>query len=44
MRSMNQLFEGTDHAIPHLYDVTTFQCFLSAKTPDCGANAAINQA
>jgi hypothetical protein len=35
---------GTDHAIPHLYDINTFQCYLSANIPDANPNGAINQA
>lgn len=35
---------GTDHPVPHLYDVNSFQCFLSANAPEFGVNAAINQA
>ncbi|PKI32481.1 hypothetical protein CRG98_047143 [Punica granatum] len=27
---------GTDHPIPHLYDVNTFQCYLSANIPEFG--------
>ncbi|KAH9606604.1 hypothetical protein KSS87_019768 [Heliosperma pusillum] len=34
---------GTDHPIPHLYDINTFKCYLSANTDDIAANAAINQ-
>ncbi|XP_062170792.1 cleavage stimulation factor subunit 50 isoform X1 [Alnus glutinosa] len=37
------LLAGTDHPIPHLYDVNTFQCYLSANVPEIGANGAINQ-
>lgn len=37
------LIAGTDHPIPHLYDVNTFQCFLSANPPEIGGNGAINQ-
>ncbi|KAE9610686.1 putative transcription factor WD40-like family [Lupinus albus] len=37
------LLAGTDHAIPHLYDINTFQCYLSASTPEVGPNGAINQ-
>uniref|UniRef100_A0A1D1ZDC7 Cleavage stimulation factor 50 kDa subunit n=1 Tax=Anthurium amnicola TaxID=1678845 RepID=A0A1D1ZDC7_9ARAE len=36
------LLAGTDHPIPHLYDINTFQCYLSADSQDL-ANAAINQ-
>ncbi|KAL6995043.1 Cleavage stimulation factor subunit 50 [Sarracenia purpurea var. burkii] len=34
---------GTDHPIAHLYDVNTFQCYLSAKVQEIGTNGAINQ-
>ncbi|XP_061357056.1 cleavage stimulation factor subunit 50 isoform X1 [Gastrolobium bilobum] len=34
---------GTDHAIPHLYDINTFQCYLAANIPEIGPNGAINQ-
>ncbi|WCJ35822.1 Cleavage stimulation factor subunit 50 [Euphorbia peplus] len=37
------LLAGTDHQIAHLYDVNTFQCFLSASIPEIGINGAINQ-
>ncbi|OMO62946.1 hypothetical protein CCACVL1_22560 [Corchorus capsularis] len=37
------LIAGTDHPVPHLYDVNTFQCFLSANPPEIGVNGAINQ-
>ncbi|XP_078430137.1 transducin/WD40 repeat-like superfamily protein [Wolffia australiana] len=37
------LLAGTDHPIPHLYDVYTFQCFISSDTRDLGSNAVINQ-
>ncbi|MBA0604514.1 hypothetical protein Godav_017169 [Gossypium davidsonii] len=37
------LLAGTDHPIAHLYDVNTFQCYLSANTPEIGVNGAINQ-
>ncbi|KAE8676932.1 Cleavage stimulation factor subunit 50 [Hibiscus syriacus] len=37
------LIAGTDHPIPHLYDVNTFQCYLSANPPEIGVNGAINQ-
>ncbi|KAK2367848.1 cleavage stimulation factor subunit [Trifolium repens] len=37
------LLAGTDHAIPHLYDINTFQCYLSANVPDNSPNGAINQ-
>lgn len=34
---------GTDHPIAHLYDVNTFQCYLSSNVQDIGVNGAINQ-
>ncbi|XVF54449.1 hypothetical protein PTKIN_Ptkin05aG0180900 [Pterospermum kingtungense] len=37
------LLAGTDHPIAHLYDVNTFQCYLSANPPEIGAKGAINQ-
>lgn len=37
------LLAGTDHAVPHLYDVNTYQCFLPSTFPDSGVNGAINQ-
>lgn len=37
------LLAGTDHPIPHLYDVNTFQCYLSANVQEISANGAINQ-
>ncbi|KAL5723190.1 Cleavage stimulation factor subunit 50 [Ranunculus cassubicifolius] len=37
------LLAGTDHPIAHLYDINTFQCFLSSNPPEIGANGAINQ-
>ncbi|EOA13413.1 hypothetical protein CARUB_v10026452mg [Capsella rubella] len=37
------LLAGTDHPIPHLYDVNTYQCFLPPNSPDNGVNGAINQ-
>ncbi|KAJ0751143.1 putative transcription factor WD40-like family [Helianthus annuus] len=37
------LLVGTDHHIPHLYDVNTFQCYLSANVQEIGVNCAINQ-
>ncbi|XP_022886040.1 cleavage stimulation factor subunit 50 isoform X3 [Olea europaea var. sylvestris] len=37
------LLAGTDHPIAHLYDVNTFQCYLSANVQEIGANVAINQ-
>ncbi|KAL8141882.1 hypothetical protein V2J09_014914 [Rumex salicifolius] len=41
--SGDYLLAGTDHPIPHLYDINTFKCYLSANAQDLGANAAINQ-
>ncbi|XP_030478603.2 cleavage stimulation factor subunit 50 isoform X2 [Cannabis sativa] len=37
------LLAGTDHPIPHLYDINTFQCYLSANVPEIGVGGAINQ-
>lgn len=37
------LLAGTDHSIPHLYDVNTFQCYLSSSIQDSHINGAINQ-
>ncbi|GLU13265.1 hypothetical protein SLE2022_299080 [Rubroshorea leprosula] len=37
------LIAGTDHPIAHLYDINTFQCYLSANPPEIGVNGAINQ-
>ncbi|KAJ7978758.1 cleavage stimulation factor subunit 50 [Quillaja saponaria] len=37
------LLAGTDHPIAHLYDINTFQCYLSANAPEIGVNGAINQ-
>ncbi|XP_073039995.1 cleavage stimulation factor subunit 50 [Primulina eburnea] len=37
------LLAGTDHPIPHLYDVNTFQCYLPATVQEIGASGAINQ-
>ncbi|XP_008240091.1 PREDICTED: cleavage stimulation factor subunit 50 isoform X2 [Prunus mume] len=37
------LLAGTDHPIPHLYDINTFQCYLSANAPEIDVNGAINQ-
>ncbi|XP_050224000.1 cleavage stimulation factor subunit 50 isoform X2 [Mercurialis annua] len=34
---------GTDHQLPHLYDINTFQCYLSANAPEIKINGAINQ-
>nr|XP_019706612.2 cleavage stimulation factor subunit 50 [Elaeis guineensis] len=41
--SGDYLLAGTDHYIPHLYDVNTFQCYLSSHVQELNANAAINQ-
>ncbi|KAF4382078.1 hypothetical protein F8388_001223 [Cannabis sativa] len=35
------LLAGTDHPIPHLYDINTFQCYLSANVPEIGVGGAI---
>ncbi|KAK9278973.1 hypothetical protein L1049_028555 [Liquidambar formosana] len=37
------LLAGTDHPIAHLYDINTFQCYLSANVQEIGVNGAINQ-
>lgn len=37
------LLAGTDHHVPHLYDINTFQCYLSANVQEIGVNGAINQ-
>ncbi|XP_076881515.1 cleavage stimulation factor subunit 50-like [Bidens hawaiensis] len=37
------LLAGTDHHVPHLYDVNTFQCYLSANVQEISVNSAINQ-
>lgn len=34
---------GTDHPIAHLYDVATFQCYLSSSLQDNHLGGAINQ-
>lgn len=36
-------FTGTDHPIAHLYDVSTFQCYLSSSLQDNHVGGAINQ-
>ena len=41
---MGEKITGTDHQIPHLYDVNTFQCYLSSNVPEIGVNGSINQA
>ncbi|GJR98206.1 cleavage stimulation factor subunit 50 isoform X2 [Tanacetum coccineum] len=33
----------TDHRVPHLYDVNTFQCYLSANVHATDVNSVINQ-
>ena len=38
-----QIITGTDHPIPHLYDINSFQCYLSANAPEIDVNGAINQ-
>ncbi|KAF5185785.1 Cleavage stimulation factor subunit [Thalictrum thalictroides] len=37
------LLAGTDHHIAHLYDINTFQCYLSTNVPEIGINGEINQ-
>ncbi|KAJ8619767.1 hypothetical protein MRB53_028296 [Persea americana] len=37
------LLAGTDHPIAHLYDINTFQCYLSANVQEINVNGAINQ-
>ncbi|KAI3504707.1 hypothetical protein L1887_26380 [Cichorium endivia] len=37
------LLAGTDHHVPHLYDINTFQCYLSLNVQEIGATSAINQ-
>jgi hypothetical protein len=37
------LCAGTDHPIPHLYDVSTFQCYLSSSLQDSHVGGSINQ-
>ncbi|KAL5544651.1 hypothetical protein UlMin_008435 [Ulmus minor] len=37
------LLAGTDHPIPHLYDINSFQCYLSSNVPEIGVSGAINQ-
>ncbi|KMZ70395.1 Cleavage stimulation factor subunit 1-like protein [Zostera marina] len=34
---------GTDHPIPHLYDVNTFQCCITANAQRLNVNSPINQ-
>lgn len=40
---LKKLNTGTDHQIAHLYDINTFQCYLSTNAPEIGVNGAINQ-
>ncbi|OIS99410.1 PREDICTED: cleavage stimulation factor subunit 50 isoform X1 [Nicotiana attenuata] len=37
------LLAGTDHLIPHLYDINTFKCYLPTNFQEMGVNGAINQ-
>lgn len=37
------LIAGTDHSLAHLYDVNTFQCYLSSSVQDAHLGGAINQ-
>ncbi|XP_020704924.1 cleavage stimulation factor subunit 50 isoform X1 [Dendrobium catenatum] len=37
------LLAGTDHHLPHLYDVNTFQCYLSSNVQDLNMISPINQ-
>lgn len=37
------ILAGTDHHIAHLYDVHTFQCYLSSTSQERDAGGAINQ-
>lgn len=37
------LVTGTDHPIPHLYDINTFKCYLPPNFQEIGVNSAINQ-
>lgn len=37
------LLAGTDHHIAHLYDVNTFQCYLSSQLQETHIGGAINQ-
>ncbi|KAL4566456.1 hypothetical protein LXL04_030571 [Taraxacum kok-saghyz] len=34
---------GTDHHVPHLYDINTFQCYLSSNVQEIITTSAINQ-
>lgn len=38
-----KIITGTDHPIAHLYDINTFQCYLSANVQENSINGAINQ-
>ncbi|KAK2972653.1 hypothetical protein RJ640_017278, partial [Escallonia rubra] len=42
-RVIQKITTGTDHSIPHLYDINTFQCYLSAEVPEISDSGAINQ-
>ncbi|XP_077211272.1 transducin/WD40 repeat-like superfamily protein isoform X1 [Tasmannia lanceolata] len=37
------LLAGTDHPIAHLYDINTFQCYLSSNVQEINSNGSINQ-
>ncbi|CAN6470769.1 unnamed protein product [Victoria cruziana] len=37
------LLAGTDHHVAHLYDINTFQCYLTSNVQDVNSGAAINQ-
>eukprot|EP01018_Ginkgo_biloba_P003318 Gb_39888 [translate_table: standard] len=37
------LLAGTDHHVAHLYDINTFQCYLSSTLQETDAGGAINQ-
>nr|GMD16410.1 cleavage stimulation factor subunit 50 isoform X1 [Ipomoea batatas] len=39
----DHLLAGTDHSIPHLYDINTFQCYVPLHFQDIIVNGAINQ-
>lgn len=41
--SVWSFLSGTDHPIAHLYDVATFQCYLSSSLQDNHLGGAINQ-
>nr|GMD19342.1 cleavage stimulation factor subunit 50 isoform X2 [Ipomoea batatas] len=38
-----RVLTGTDHSIPHLYDINTFQCYVPLHFQDIIVNGAINQ-